>query len=279
MKSLIKVSLLICAAIIIQSCDKVDPPYKKNAVVLSGERKVLVEDYTGHKCGNCPRASKSLYDLKSIYGENLIILAVHAGSFATTFPAGAPYYTYDFRTSVGTTLDTDFGISLAGNPNGMVNRRQVNGSYIISSTQWGEEVNNVLSSTEPVPVKMTIANVYNDFTRELQTAVTTEYYSTLSGTYKLCVFMAEDSLVNWQKDYDQNPDDVPDYVHREFLRGSMNGTYGDVVSETNEGVIKTQNFTATLDAGWNEEQFSVIAFLYNEATKEIIQVEQEHVAP
>ncbi len=279
MRSLLKITLLLVTATILQSCDKVSAPYKKDVVLPVGERKVLVEDFTGHKCGNCPRATRAIYDLKAVYGDKLIIMAIHAGTFATVFPPGAPYYTYDFRNPVGVEIDDDFGISLAGNPNGMVNRRTVNGNHILSSTKWGEEVANVLNSTEKVPVKISIETTYNSSNRQLGADVSLEYFSTLTGMYKLSVYMVEDSIVNWQKDYDVNPNDVPDYVHREVLRGSMNGTYGDVVNETNEGNIKTYTYNAVLDTGWNENQFSVIAFLYNDATKEIIQVEQHHIEP
>jgi hypothetical protein len=274
MKTILKSTLLIFSVILWQSCDKVSPPYKETVAVISSPRKVLVEDYTGHKCGNCPRASRALYDLKPIYGENLIIMAVHAGFFAQT---NVPPYLYDFKTSVGTQLDTDFGISNAGNPNGMVNRRLVNSSYIIASTAWASEVNTVLTDPSPVPLKISINNDYNSSSRELQTEVEMEFFTTLTGDYKLCVFMVEDSIVNWQKDYDVIPNDVPDYVHREVLRGSMNGTYGNTISETTEGAISSKNYSYSLPIEWNDTQVSIIAFLYDVATKEIIQVEQAHI--
>jgi len=280
MKSLIKFSMLMLTVIILQSCDKVEPPYKKDVVITpppAGVRKVLVEEFTGHKCGNCPRAAKALHDLKSIYGDNLVIIGVHAGFFATVFPPSAGYYFYDFRNPVSTALYNDFGVT--SNPAGMVNRKTINGDIVLSSTKWADEINTVLTSTDPVPVKIEIANDYNNITRQLQTTVTTEFYSTLSGAHKLCVYMVEDSIINWQTDYDANPTDVPDYVHRDVLRGSMNGTYGDLVTETTQGTINTMNFTLPLDTAWNDQHFSVVAFLYNEVTKEIIQVEQEHVEP
>lgn len=274
---------LLAVIIATAACDKVNGPYKKdntggpvdtNNVVL---QKVLVEDYTGHKCGNCPRASRAIYNLKPVYGDRLIIMAVHAGTYATVFPPSAPYYTYDFRNSVSTTLDTDFGISVVGNPNGMVNRKAINGNHIITSTQWGDETANILSSTTPAAVKLSIETNYNAATRLLNADVTTEFKQTLTGNYKLCVYMLEDSIVNWQKDYDVSPEDVPDYVHREVLRGSMNGTYGDVIAVTTSGTISNLNFNYTLDSGWNENHFSLVAFLYDDATKEIIQVEQKHL--
>lgn len=284
MKKFVQIILPVFVMLAVASCDKVEGPYKKNTDGGGGNdttlvQKVFVEDYTGHKCGNCPRASKALYDLKAIYGDRLVIMAVHAGTFATIFPVGAPFYTYDFRTTTGNELDTDFGISTAGNPNGMVNRRQVSGSYIISSTQWADEVATVLSSTAPVPVSITIETTYNSVTRELQADVNTKFFEDLSGAYRLSVYMLEDSIVNWQKDYDVTPNDVPDYVHREVLRGSMNGTYGDLITPTTAGSEKNMTFTATLGTDWNENKMAVVAFLHNDVTKEIIQVEQKHVEP
>jgi hypothetical protein len=284
MKQIFSVFTAVFALLLVASCDKVEGPYKKDNSGGGGTdttlvRKVLVEDYTGHKCGNCPRATRALYDLKNVYGDKLIIMAVHAGTFATVFPPGAPYYTYDFRNPNGVQLDADFGISVAGNPNGMVNRKMVNGSYIISSTQWADEVAIALSSTAPVPASITIETVYNSTTRSLTANVTTRYFEALSGTYRLSVYMLEDAIVNWQKDYDVTPNDVPDYVHREVLRGAMNGTYGDVVTGTTAGSEQTYSFTSTLGTDWDENHMYVVAFLHNDATKEIIQVEQKHVEP
>lgn len=277
MKAIFKAGLIIFAAFGMQACDKVSAPYKETVPVTTGTRKVLVEDYTGHKCGNCPRASRAIYDLKAVYGDKLIIVAIHAGSFAETFPAGAPYYTYDFRTPEGTELDIDFGISLAGNPNGMVNRRQVDGSYIIGSTKWASEVGKVLTDPAAVPVKISVSNNFNSSSRELETEINSEFITSLTGNYKLCVMMVEDSIINWQKDYDVTPDNVEFYTHREVLRGTMNGTYGSTVSETTGGTISTKNFTYTLPIEWNAEHVSIIAYLYNVTTKEILQVEQAEI--
>lgn len=277
MKALKLICLPLFALLTFQSCDEVEAPYKEEIIVVGGDRKVLVEDYTGHKCGNCPRAAKALHDLKDVYGDRLIIMTVHAGGFATVFPPSAPYYTYDFRTPEGTELDTDFGISAIGNPNGMVNRRQVNGNYVLSSTSWLGEISSVLGDASPAPVKIEIENTFDATSRTLQTEINSEFVNSLGGAHKLCVFLVEDSIINWQKDYDASPEDIPDYVHRDVLRTSMNGTYGDAITNTTAGTIDTKNYSKTLDASWNENNMKVISFVYNEVTKEIIQVEEHEV--
>jgi hypothetical protein len=266
------------SALIFSGCDQVDPPYTNTNVDTTGStpqsQKVLLEDYTGHKCGNCPRATRSAYDLKAIYGDRLIILAVHAGFFAGT---NIPPFTYDFKCTEGVQLDTDFGVSAAGNPNGLVNRRQVSGSYIIDYLDWGSQVSSILGSNPDSPVIIEIENSYNASTRELETTVNTEFMSSLSGSYTLTVYLAEDSIINWQKDYDVTPNDIPNYAHREVLRGSMNGTYGTALSASSQGSTATNVFTKTLDAGWDENHMTVIAFVSDASTKEIIQVQQTEI--
>jgi thiol-disulfide isomerase/thioredoxin len=274
MKKLLTLSAALLIVALFNSCDKVSPPYKNPIVVPAGERNVLVEDFTGHKCGFCPRATRAAYDLKQTYGDRMIVLSIHAGFFAST---NIPPFTYDFKCAESIALDTDFGISLAGNPNGMVNRKKINGSFIIPYTSWGAEVANVLNSTAPLPVRIGINAEYDTTSRQLDTEVQLDFASDLLGTHKLSVYLVEDSIVKWQKDYDATPNDNPNYVHREVLRGSMNGTYGDVISNTTAGETVVRNYSTTLNNTWDAKHMSLVVFLYNDATKEIIQVEQKHL--
>ena len=242
-------------------------------------RKVLLEDYTGHKCGNCPRATRAALDLKNLAGDGLVLLAVHAGFFATPNPITAPSFTYDFRTPAGTDLDTDFGISAAGNPNGMVNRKKINGSQILAYTSWGSEVNNILTSTDPLQTGIRIINDFNLTSGQLQTEVRIAHFTGLQGNYRLSVFLVEDQIINWQKDYDVTPSDIEFYVHRHVLRESFNNTYGDLLTNTSQGAITSMPYSIPVDSEYDAQHCSVIAFIFNETTKEIIQVEEVPLIP
>ena len=79
---------------VVLSCDKINAPYTVTSTVSCADvacsfptdanpvyRKVLVEDVTGHLCGNCPAAALILYGaggLKEQYGDTLISMGVHA---------------------------------------------------------------------------------------------------------------------------------------------------------------------------------------------------------
>ena len=93
---------------------------------IARSEKSYLEDYTGHTCGNCPRAAEKAYELQEIYGDQLVIISVHAGFFSNTNTS----YPSDFTSNTGDTWDNLFGNSNAGNPNGMVNRMNYpNGRY------------------------------------------------------------------------------------------------------------------------------------------------------
>ena len=135
MKKIInQITIIIAVILVIVSCDKVNDVRDPNAEVIKGNRKVLVEDYTGHKCGNCPAAADTLKYLTKKYPGQVIALAIHAGFFAnintTTYPT-------DFRNSTGTAYDNQFGVSLAGNPNGLINRAGFGtGGFIKAYSTW-----------------------------------------------------------------------------------------------------------------------------------------------
>ena len=109
-------SAIIC--LYLASCDYISVP-KPNAIISDTGttvkihvRKILLEDYTGHKCSPCPGASEFAQDsLKHEYGDKLIIISIHASNFALPYPG--TNYAADYRTTAGNAFfsSTQFGIS------------------------------------------------------------------------------------------------------------------------------------------------------------------------
>ena len=142
MKIIKILSIIFGLVFLINSCDKVDPPYTTGFDCESGNQNVLIEDYTGHDCVNCPGAAVTAHDIKSNCEDRVIVIAVHAGYFAK--PKAAPSeYTYDFRTQAGNEWNDYFAI--IGNPNGMVNRQSENGNYVLGPGLWAEAAFKLLS--------------------------------------------------------------------------------------------------------------------------------------
>lgn len=283
--------VLISYSLCFYSCDKVKDPY--SATTSGGEdttevkvRKVLLEDYTGHKCGNCPEAALTAQTIKATYGDRLVVMSVHAGFWAQTFAAP---FNYDFKTTTGTDYDNFFAVGLAGNPNGMVNRIDyLANTHIKAHGTWGGIVEPLMAETPDAYIKIT--NSYNTSTRVLNTSVSSEFLNFMSGTYKLVVLLAEDSIVKAQVDYSKplGQQNVLNYAHRHVLRSAISSSsWGDVIATGSAaaGDTSVNVFQYTLPATFpntngivpDADHCYVVAFIYDAATYEVIQVEEKKI--
>lgn len=291
--------------VVLAACDKVknpiedpkafEPPpdpacvtphiVKTNSLVMNF-RKVLVEDYTGHTCGNCPRAAENATTIASMYGDSAIIIAIHAGTQFS--PPAPPKFPEDFRTPVGTDWDNFFGMSAAGLPKGCVNRSQI--PYPQPRTTWSVTAGNILNN--PQDAKMLVTTTLDTSKMLVNIDVKTTFLKAFPGTtMNICVVVTEDSIVARQKDYAppagvtvENGDERPDYEFEHMLRGSVNGSWGNLLMADpliNDTISKS--YTCHQLNPWpvipakpkyNLKHTTIVVFIYNTATKEIIQVEK-----
>ncbi len=275
-KYIIPVILLV--AFIINSCDKVDPPFVESRDYCSGNKKVLIEDYTGHGCVNCPGAAVTAQHLKEQFCDRVVIIGVHAGYFAAPNFENNPIFAADFTTEAGNTWDTFFGNSAKGNPNGLIDRYQFNGDYVIFPQSWGEVADMLL--LEPAKALIVLNNDFNNSNKTLTTTVKTEFQQDMPGTYKIIVCITQDNLIGAQKNNNPEIGITPidtNYVHNHVLRGSLNGSWGENVSHSGNvamDVEYTHTYTHQFPDAWKPENCHVVAFVYDDATKQVLQVEE-----
>lgn len=281
MRNLHKISATFILALTIAltiSCDEITPPYKHSNPPPppdSGMKKVLLEDYTGFRCGNCPRAHDIATDISQLYGDRVIVLAVHAGAHAITTGSR----TYNFVTPEGNEIDRHFGIGWgAGTPNGMVDREFFDGQRIIAPESWEVRVRQQLE-TKP-KMKISITPSYNDQTREIKATINIEYLEASSSNDHLAVYFVEDSIIQYQLDdrYKENPH-ILDYVHMHVLRGSMNGAWGEQLSSADISAgakfEKSYTFTIPPNKDWKPKDMKLIAYIHDhQNTYQIWQAEE-----
>lgn len=274
---------ILSIAFLLNSCDIVDPPYKTSDEGGGGEEgltKVMIEDYTGHGCVNCPQAAVTAEELQAVYGGQVVIMSVHAGWFATPNYGNNPLFADDFTTEAGDTWDTYFGISLAGNPNGMVNRVPTGGNYILGPGSWGTAVAALVG--QPAYATLAIKTEYNPTNRVLNIETKTKFIKEVLGEFMLTVCITEDSLVAAQANNDANIGPVPidsSYVNNHVLRGTVNGTWGELISDSEivTGFDYVNTYQITLESDWVPKQCHVVAFIADNQVKSLLQVAEEKV--
>ena len=266
MKFLRFISIIVLISIIFASCDKVDcPACGKGSIPINGDtifKKVLLEDYTAFGCPNCPEAAAIAHELKDLYGDRLVIMAMHVGLQA--MPIGGNY-SYDFRTTTGDAWDNFFNVySGIGLPAGMVNRigYPVQSSYLHGRGNWGTEVAKIILDTADANIE--IHTNLNSASRELEVDIDAYFYKDLIGTYFVNVCVIEDSIIYTQ---DSSVVVILDYNHMHVLRGSVSNIWGD--SLTTDPMADSSAYHViddfpiyTIGSDRELKNCSVVAFIY-----------------
>jgi hypothetical protein len=289
MKSIKIIGLLIAGAIgFFSACDYIDNPFPKKRVITFVDtfgldsaaniqvepetlKKVLLEDYTGHQCGNCPRAHEDAATLATTYGKRLVIMGVHVGFFARTDTK----YPTDYKTEAGTAYNTEWGIDALGLPQGMVDRKPLTGaSPVITRGSWPTQIAAQLAQQVGATLKVT--KLYNAATRKLNLKIAAKRIGELPNDVGLIVWLTEDSVKSLQKDYSiPSPgDNISGYNHRHVLRDALNDTWGEDLGSIAQGATKNKYYGYTIPAAWNAKHVAAVVALYNKADRTIIQVEE-----
>ncbi len=266
----------------ISGCDVIAPDNRlqTGAPIDSGSvRKVLLEEYTGFRCPNCPQGADAAAEALNTFKDKLIVISIHAGSqFAK--PSGK-LYTYDFRTAIGEALFPIF-IGDKGQPNGTINRKIFNGDYAVYHTDWPSKIANELAGGK-ADMSVALTPEYDTLTKILTVKTNVKYKNAGSSSHKIAVYLIEDSIVFYQKDIRYTPNDRPDYVHRHVLRGAV-GEYAEFgkqisVNSIAAGASFDDQFTMSFNGkDWKPERCSVVAFVNDANTYEVLQAEEAKVA-
>lgn len=308
-KSLLHIFLIIIGILFITACEKVEDPFpvnigqsifyqdteyivdsefqlgnstqlvefldqyswtEENCPDNRNERYVVLEEFTGHTCLYCPRGTREIIRLDTIFKEKLIPVAIHAGSFAATFPPSHGKYTTDFKAKGehGDVYLQTYGVS--SYPSGLVNR--LNGGTVYSDSQWEQQINNVIG-TSPL-AQLLVTNYYEPNERILRTQIDIEWLSSSSEEFSLQLFLSEDHIVDWQKDGNV---DVPNYDHRHVLRKVVNGTWGKSIGQAIEGETTSIQYITTVNADWKANDMESIAFIFNSGNYEIMQANAAYI--
>lgn len=274
-----KLSFIIAMAFLMMgvvACDIIEEPYKKEnngggENPGGGEtpdqvvKHVLLEDYTGVRCVNCPAAGQLALEIQERYDHKVVVLSVHAGDLAT-FPP------FNLKTPEGDEWWNFF--SFQQNPIGTINRKMVNGGYAFDSPSWEEAVAEAIQ--EEATVDMSAEVTYNDANRELKVDVASMFLAEMPDTYSLTVCIMEDSIVGTQVTPEGN---ISDYVHRHVFRTTMNGAWGEELNQATvaPGEVFTKSYTTTLNEAYNADQCYIIAYVANAGTKEVLQVVEKKI--
>lgn len=208
---MVKRSLFIFATVLtLCSCEVIDENARFLPLPEAGQTRthVLLE-YTGFRCVNCPAAAETANALKDIYGERLIVVALHPasnpftqGKYDYTCPAADSCYQF-----MGGTETTPF-------PTGNIDILPIGGSYFIAPTEWASRINKLITDSVAPNIK-TVEAEYISASREIHVTCSVP---DITHACRLAVWLTEDSVAGVQAMPDGTVN--KEYHHRHLLRAT-----------------------------------------------------------
>ncbi len=224
--------------------------------VPTGDRVVLLEEFTGKGCTNCPKGSREIDNLLVQYPDNLVVVSIHAGFFAD--PEFFPLGTYDLRCDQSAFLYEYLGPNF-GYPAGVVDRSFFGPDLQIGLQQWASAITSEIQV--PPAIELEIERTYDPDTRELAVSVSGIGKEFESGDVRLSVMLTETGIVDAQDDLEAGGI-VDDYVHKHVLRDMLTPAAGETLfQDITTGKTFTREYSTTVSPDWVAESMEIVAFI------------------
>lgn len=245
-----KAAVCALAALSFTACNGIDEDDRYiETPIVEVSKHVLIEDFTGQLCINCPNASITIGQIQELYGaDNVIAVAIHSGPFSKTL-SGTPLSLW---TEAGDHYYNTYA-SGASQPAGIIDRRSgVQNTFSL----WPTFVEGYLQMTTPLTLGATTQ--YDASTRTVTIDVTASSTDNVDGS--LQVWLTENNIIDIQAMPDGSMN--MEYEHNHVLRAAVNGNDGEAFP-VSYGAEKTATYTYQLDEDWKAENMHVVAFVYN----------------
>ena len=242
----------------------VDTTFVDANLQTADDKNVLIEEFTGVRCPNCPDGSILAENLAAQSNGRLQIISIHSGFFATPYP-GEP----DLEIQQGTNIESLLG-GAVNYPSASINRFDAGIGFISSSTTWEADINNEYNKTSPVNI--IISNNFDEETREGVVKISTHFIGQFSDNYKLSIMLLESNIIQTQ---DVNGDVTPDYNHKHVLRDMLTPFDGELWTNAPQaGFTRIKDFKyGPLPADFEISSLEIVAFVTNADNLYVEQVE------
>jgi len=205
-----KLFIAICGgALLFSGCKEHDAPVDFSTTTAAGDttyvvtpvppatsRQVLVEEFTGQSCPNCPQAHGDLDAISAANPGLINVVSMYTtGQPQANPPAGA---LYDFRTTSATTIGNTVFNGIPGLPAAAIDRVSASGSVLqLGSGSWDGIINNELKVVDSINLSVTSA--YDTASKKATITALVTYLYPLSTPQNLSIYIVEDSMSDLQE--------------------------------------------------------------------------------
>lgn len=251
-----------------------DTTYVESPAATPESKIVLIEEFTGVRCPNCPQGHDIIANIKSANPNKVVSVSLHPIN-----SLGAPYSfsVQDFRSPKAQSLFDYLG-QIGLEPAAGIDRKIFGGEskILLDKNKWTNYVNQELTATTPVNIMLDKS--YDSTNRELTIVVELHYTSAVTEQNKVTVMLLESDIVTAQLD---GTEIDTFYNHKDIMRDVISDTQGDLLTATLEqGRVIRKVYKKVLDALWKPENMFVLAYVHEfQNSKVVYQAKEIHVLP
>ena len=212
---------------------------------------VLIKDFTGSRCVNCPAAADYVHDLQhQLDQDHIVIMSVHAGYLAQ--PAGMfPNFLTDEGTAWYNNCDS--------NPLFAVDHVSLTDGNTLYVEQVDAPVTAALQEEQTFEIVVTPR--FDVTSRRLEVGVRAYPLVEMDGEFYITVCLVEDHIVGWQTivgGIDR------EYDFRNVFRGTLNGAYGDFFEDSHVSPDDPYyfNYNTEINADYNADECYLMVYVY-----------------
>lgn len=272
MTKYLKHFLLGCLAVgtlmaVTSACDEVDEADRLQYIKPEPTgRCILVEDFTGQACVNCPLATDIIEQLQAEFSADTIVaVAIHSGALGVKPSDKHPD---GLATELGDKYYDYWKIDYQ--PMGVIDRSD----GPLDKDWWTAKVSWDLRQEQRSKVNIDVETAFADDTRLLDIEVDVVAAEGDIGG-KLQLWLTEDNVVAFQDmPQEKGGGTKQDYVHNHVLRDAVNGDWGEDM-KASEGSVKHFSHTYRVNTAWKADDLAVVAFVYN--SEGVIQVKRHKI--
>lgn len=268
-------STLLVSILLIQ-CKEVDTPviidpsqvslfdtvYVSSSPIAETPKNVLMEEFSGVKCSNCPKGNEKTHDLHSANPDRITILTVHNDFLASPYEGNPDLRCEDANTLAAAPLGP-----VASKPSTYINRKMFASSSSRATgdiNSWENIVNAEMSLSSSIT--MNLENVYvNVNERKFRYRITLSFSEAMTNL-SLGFALSESGIIARQLDGSNH---IENYEHEWILRGFITSILGEkLTEEIRANTVIVKEFEIDLDnekfnpaTDWKITNMELVAFI------------------
>ncbi len=246
-----------------------DTTYVLTTAPTADPHNVLVEEFTGQSCPNCPAAHELLIGLQNTNPGRLNVIGFYIYGNPQTIPPNG--YKYDFRDSAGTSVGGTIYLGVPVLPCGGVDRMHCPSNDIPSSPllfkspSWTSFINTRMTISDSLNLSLA-GSVYDTSTKTATIVAKITYVNQVTIAQNLNIAVVEDSMIDLQDDGVSGI--VPNYVFTGVFRSMVTSVpYGDPIAPTlavkEAGRVCQKVYSWKLKPGLVAKHCRIIAYVTN----------------